>query len=136
MVTREQPGKVNSSNGEPTAYGGMIEKASAQYGVPSNIINKMFQAESSGGRDLSTSSAGAQGYMQFMPATAKQYGVNPYDAQSSFNGAAHYLSDLYKQFGSWPLAVAAYNAGPGNVQKYGGVPPFKETQNYVSKVFG
>lgn len=114
----------------------MIDKAAAQYGVPPNIISRMFEAESSSGKDLSTSSAGAQGYMQFMPETARQYGVDPYDPESSFSGAAHYLSDLYNQFGDWTKAVAAYNAGPGNVQKYGGVPPFKETQDYIRKVFG
>jgi soluble lytic murein transglycosylase-like protein len=114
----------------------MINNASSKYGIPGGILSKMFQLESSSGNDLSTSSAGAQGYMQFMPDTAKQYGVDPYDAASSFNGAAHYLSDLYNMFGDWKLAVAAYNAGPGNVQKYGGVPPYDETQNYVQKVFG
>ena len=80
------------------------------------------------------SPAGAQGLMQFMPATAKGLGVNPLDPASAIDGAAKYLSSLTKQFGSTDLALAAYNAGPGTVSRYGGVPPYPETQNYVRSV--
>jgi len=80
------------------------------------------------------SSSGAQGLMQFTPATARGLGVNPFDPASSVNGAAKYLSQLTKQFGSTDLALAAYNAGPGAVSKYGGIPPYPETRNYVSAV--
>jgi hypothetical protein len=113
---------------------GMISQAATQYGVPANVLGAMLQVES-GGRASAVSKAGAVGLMQFMPATAAQYGVmDRTDARQSIFGAAHYLSDLNKQFGSMPLALAAYNAGPGAVTHYGGVPPYAETQAYVNRV--
>jgi soluble lytic murein transglycosylase-like protein len=72
--------------------------------------------------------------MQFMPATARGLGVNAMDPNSAIDGAARYLSSLTKQFGSTDLALAAYNAGPGKVSRYGGIPPYTETQNYVRSV--
>ena len=72
--------------------------------------------------------------MQFMPATAKGLGVNAMDPASAIDGAAKYLSSLTKQFGSTELGLAAYNAGPGTVSRYGGIPPYPETRNYVSSV--
>ena len=72
--------------------------------------------------------------MQLMPGTAASLGVNPYDPAQAINGAAKMLSGLIREFGSVSLAVAAYNAGPGAVQQYGGIPPYPETQAYVQKV--
>ena len=72
--------------------------------------------------------------MQFMPSTAKGLGVNALDPNSAIDGAARYLSSLTKQFGSTDLALAAYNAGPATVSRYGGIPPYSETQNYVRSV--
>jgi len=105
-------------------------------GVPANILAGVYGAESGFGKNPGTSSAGAQGYFQFMPKTAKQYGVDVNDFQSSALGAGKYLKDLYEQLGSWALAIAGYNAGAGNVKKYKGIPPFQETQKYVPKVLG
>ena len=90
--------------------------------------------QESGFNQLAKSAAGARGVMQLMPGTAKQLGVNFSDLNDNIKGGVMYLSQQEKQFKSLRLAAAAYNAGPGNVQKYGGVPPFKETQNYVTSV--
>ena len=73
--------------------------------------------------------------MQLMPATAASLGVsNAYDPEQNIKGGVKYLKQMYDQFGSYDLALAAYNAGPGAVQKYGGIPPYSETQNYVKKI--
>lgn len=109
--------------------------ASAKYGVPAALLAGVARAESNFNPNA-RSLVGAQGLMQFMPGTASSLGVNPLDPTSSINGAAHYLRQLYDQFGNWSFAVAAYNAGPGAVQKYGGIPPYAETQGYVPRVLG
>ena len=90
--------------------------------------------QESGFNQIAKSAAGAQGVMQLMPGTAKQLGVNIADVNDNIKGGVTYLKQQQEQFKSLKLASAAYNAGPGNVQKYGGVPPFKETQNYVQSV--
>lgn len=82
------------------------------------------------------SPVGAIGLTQLMPQTAAGLGVNPYDAQENLEGGAAYLTEQLGKFGSWQLALAAYNAGPGSVQKYGGVPPYAETQAYVTRIGG
>jgi hypothetical protein len=111
----------------------VVKQAALRHNVPPEILAGVYGAETSFGKNVKTSSAGAQGPFQFMPGTAKQYGVNTNDLESSADGAARYLSDLYKQFGNWEQAVAAYNAGPGNIKK-GRIP--EETRNYVPKVMG
>lgn len=104
-------------------------------GVPVDLVQNMVKAES-GGDINAVSSKGAVGPMQLMPATAKDLGVNPNNWQQNVQGGVKYIGQMLAQFEDPRLAVAAYNAGPGNVQKHGGVPPFKETQNYVNKVVG
>lgn len=107
-------------------------------GLPKGLLQRMFMQESGGGKNL-LSSAGAKGPFQFMDATAAEAGLkgdDVYDLDKSAAAAAGYLVRLHNQFGSWEKAVAAYNAGPGNVRKYGGTPPFAETQNYVKQVLG
>jgi peptidoglycan DL-endopeptidase CwlO len=114
-------------------YADLFTRAGARYGVDASLLAAVASQESSFNASA-VSPAGAQGLMQFMPATAKGLGVNALDPTSAIDGAARYLSSLTKQFGSTELALAAYNAGPGTVTRYGGVPPYTETQNYVRTV--
>lgn len=111
----------------------LIRRAAAKYGVPYAIARAVAIAES-GINQNARSPAGAIGVMQLMPSTAKALGVNPYDAAQNIEGGVRYLRQLYDRFGRWDLAVAAYNAGPGAVEKYKGIPPYKETINYVRRV--
>ncbi len=115
-------------------YQDIISEASEKYGVPENIIKGIITAESAGKSDAK-SAVGAKGLMQLMDGTAKDLGVtNSYDPQQNIMAGTKYIKQQIDKFGSIDSALAAYNAGPGNVQKYGGIPPFKETQNYVEKV--
>jgi soluble lytic murein transglycosylase-like protein len=117
-----------------TPYSGLFEAASQRYGVSADLLAAVARQES-GFDPSATSPAGAQGLMQLMPATARGLGVsNPFDPAQSVDGAARLLSSLLDRFGSTPLALAAYNAGPGAVLRYGGVPPYPETTNYVRSV--
>ncbi len=89
------------------------------------------------GNPFARSSAGAQGIAQFMPGTARAYGLrNPFDAEASIDAQARMMGDLLRRFGTAALALAAYNAGPGAVSRYGGIPPFSETRAYVTKILG
>ena len=114
-------------------YADLFTQAGSRYGVDPAVLAAMAKTESNF-NSSAVSSSGAQGLMQFMPGTAAGLGVDTSDPTSSINGAARYLSSLTQQFGSTPLALAAYNAGPGTVQRYGGIPPYGETQSYVQKV--
>lgn len=115
----------------------LLNAAEVKYGIPTDLLARMAYQESRFRDDIvygnTVSPAGAIGIMQIVPKYHPD--VNPYDPAASIDYAGKYLSQLYKQFGSWDMAVAAYNAGPGNVQKYGGIPPFTETQNYVAQIF-
>jgi hypothetical protein len=113
----------------------IFKEASERYSVPENLLKAVAQAESDF-NPRAVSSCGASGVMQLMPETAKSLGVTDvFDAEQNINGGAKYLSGLLKKYGgNVDLALAAYNAGPGNVAKYGGVPPFRETQNYISRI--
>ncbi|NLZ82069.1 MAG: lytic transglycosylase domain-containing protein, partial [Clostridiales bacterium] len=113
----------------------IFEKAAVKYNVPVNLLKAIGKAESDFKADA-VSRSGAQGVMQLMPKTAEYLGVkNSFDPEQNIMGGAKYISELLKKYdGDTTLALAAYNAGMGNVSKYGGVPPFKETQNYVVKV--
>lgn len=122
-------GKAVSGN-----YSDLINSTSQKYGVDPRLVQAVIQQES-GGNAGARSGAGAMGLMQLMPGTASSLGVsNPLDPTQNVDGGVRYLSQLIKQFGSVPLGLAAYNAGGGNVMKYGGIPPFAETQNYVKSI--
>jgi hypothetical protein len=135
-VLPEQTTMPATSNGSALAgvpYADLFSRAASRYGVDASLLAAMANQES-GFDSQAVSPAGAQGLMQFMPSTAAGLGVNPLDPNSAIDGAARYLSSLKKQFGSTDLALAAYNAGPGTVSRYGGIPPYSETQDYVRSV--
>lgn len=114
-------------------YADLFTRAGARHGVDPALLAAVAQQESSFDAGA-VSPAGAQGLMQFMPATARGLGVDPFDPASAVDGAARYLAELTERFGSTELGLAAYNAGPGTVSRYGGIPPYAETQNYVRSV--
>lgn len=120
-----------------TPYDATIEAAAARNGIDPAILHGLIQQES-GFDPRSQSSAGAMGLTQLMPGTASSLGVaNPFDPTESIEGGARYLGQLLREFGGDTTdALAAYNAGPGAVKQYGGVPPYAETQDYVAKVTG
>lgn len=121
--------------GVPESMDSIFEEAAQTYGVPLTLLKSVAKAESNFNANA-VSSVGAQGVMQLMPATAKSLGVdNPFDARSNIMGGAKYIAEKLNQYdGDIDLALAAYNAGSGNVAKYGGVPPFAETRNYIKKI--
>ena len=113
----------------------IFDEAAAKYGVDAKFLKAIAKCESDFSTEC-TSRSGAMGIMQLMPQTAASLGVtNAYDPYQNIMGGARYISEKLAQYnGDKSLALAAYNAGSGNVAKYGGIPPFKETQNYVAKV--
>ena len=117
------------------AFDHIIKQAAAQHGISEGLIKAVMHTES-GFNVNARSPVGAQGLMQLMPATARRFNVsNAYDPQQNIMAGAKYLSWLMKRFnGNTSLVLASYNAGEGNVAKYGGIPPFKETQDYVRRV--
>lgn len=125
---------ASTSTGPVTQYDAIIQKASLTYGIPEKMIKAVIKQESNFNSNA-TSSVGAAGLMQLMPSTAQYLGVtNTRDAEQNIMAGTKYLKQMYDKFGSYELMLAGYNAGPGNVSKYGGIPPFNETQNYVSKI--
>jgi soluble lytic murein transglycosylase-like protein len=122
--------------GTPTQYDAQITAAATKYGIDPALLKGLIRQESNFDA-AARSAAGAQGLTQLMPGTASALGVDPSDPVQAIDGGAKYLKQQLDRFGGDPTkALAAYNAGPGAVAKYGGVPPYAETQSYVQKVLG
>lgn len=114
----------------------LATQVAQRYGIPRDLFLRLVQQES-GWNPRARSAAGAQGLAQLMPATAKGLGVtDPFNPRQSLEGGARYLSEQFKRFGKWDLALSAYNSGPGGSEGSGRVEGFRETQNYVSKILG
>lgn len=142
---RLQPAKIDT----PTKWGGaqpytgsyrgeylaLAKEAARKHRIPEDLFLRLVQQES-GWKPTALSHKGAIGLAQLMPGTAAGLRVDPHDPRQNLEGGARYLAMQYREFGSWRLALAAYNAGPGAVKKYGDVPPYKETTNYVRIILG
>ena len=113
----------------------MARAAAERHDIPQDLFLRLVQQESNW-NPKALSHKGAIGLAQLMPDTASLLGVDPHDPYQNLEGGARYLAQQYRKFKTWRLALAAYNAGPGAVERYGGVPPFAETRNYVKVIWG
>lgn len=128
------PGPDTLPDWVPPRYRALVLSGARQGGVPPIVLAALLRSES-GFDPMAVSRVGAQGIAQFMPETARGVGLaDPFDPDAAIPAAGRYLGGLLRQFGSIPLALAAYNAGAGNVLRYGGIPPFRETQAYVARI--
>lgn len=118
------------------SFENLVEEYARKYEIDPKLVKRLIQVES--GFDVEAiSPKGAMGLMQLMPETCSDLGVeNPFDARENLEGGLRYLKGLIERFQDVKLALAAYNAGPGRVREYGGIPPFPETQQFVKKVLG
>ena len=111
------------------------KNAARRYGIPEDLFLRLISQES-GWNPRAQSHKGELGLAQLMPATARVLGVDPREPLQNLDGGARYLAQQYSTFRDWRLALAAYNAGPEAVRKYGGVPPYRETKGYVAAILG
>ncbi|MCB1353066.1 MAG: lytic transglycosylase domain-containing protein [Rhodobacteraceae bacterium] len=128
-------GSIPAYAGAAGVYQDMARAAARRHNVPEDLFLRLVRRESNF-HPTAKSSKGAIGLAQLMPETARILGVNPHDPTENLEGGARYLSQQYRKFGDWRLALAAYNAGPGAVERYRDVPPFAETQAYVKNILG
>jgi cell wall-associated NlpC family hydrolase len=131
--TRSGGATVVQNTGATGSYAAMFRNAEQANGLPTGLLAAVAKVESNF-KPTAVSSAGARGLMQLMPATARSLGVDPMNPAQAIDGAARLLAGHLRTFGSLPLALAAYNAGPGAVTRSGGIPPYAETRAYVAKV--
>lgn len=127
------PRVIVAAASEPVSADDPFEIAARRYGIDPNLLRAVAWTESRG-NNAAVSPKGARGVMQLMPATAAELGVDPNDPIANINGGAAYLAQQLATFHDVPLALAAYNAGPGAVRRYGGIPPFRETRVYVNTI--
>ena len=132
VVSLEIPEYTGNYRGK---YYRMARKAAKKYRVPEELFVRLIQQES-GWNPRAVSKKGARGLAQLMPATSRDLGVDAWQPSENLEGGARYLRQMYDRFNDWSLALAAYNAGPGKVEKYGGIPPYRETRNYVAAIIG
>ncbi len=122
----------------PARFAGPIARAASRWNVSAALLSAQLYAESNF-NPFAVSSAGAAGLAQFMPATGRAYGLSPaerFDPEKAIEAQAHHMRDLLRQFATVPLALAAYNAGPGAVSRCGCIPPYPETRGYVARILG
>nr|WP_236687799.1 lytic transglycosylase domain-containing protein [Jannaschia aquimarina] len=133
----EIPGReaIPRYRGGRSRWEGPARQAARKHGIPEDLFLRLVRQES-GFNPKAVSHKGAMGLAQLMPGTAQKLGVNPRDPVQNLEGGARYLAMQYRRFGTWRLALAAYNAGPGAVIKHGGIPPYRETQGYVRAILG
>ncbi|AXC51157.1 lytic transglycosylase domain-containing protein [Paracoccus suum] len=135
VTTVPLQGAIPQYSGRRSAYVPHARAAARKHGVPEDLFLRLVQQES-GWNPNARSYKGARGLAQLMPGTAAKLGVNAADPIQNLDGGARYLRLMYNTFGDWRLALAAYNAGPGAVARYRGVPPYRETTNYVRVIAG
>ena len=131
-VTTATPQYIGNYNGP---YLATAKQMARRYGIPEGLFLRLVQQES-GWNASARSHKGAIGLAQLMPGTAAFLGVNPNNPTENLEGGARYLRQQFDRFGRWDLALAAYNAGPEAVSRYNGIPPYRETQNYVRVIWG
>lgn len=138
-TTASAPSKIEALNKAPQKASFSanldywIDKEAKRQNVSPELVKALVNVES-GGKVQARSPKGALGLMQLMPSTARMLGVNPRNPQENLTGGIQYLKKMAQRFGDLDLSLAAYNAGPGAVEKYGGVPPYKETRDYIQKI--
>ncbi|MEO0359443.1 MAG: lytic transglycosylase domain-containing protein [Pseudomonadota bacterium] len=139
VIVPGTPGGQGASEPYDGSYRGpylaVAREMALRHGIPPDLFLRLVNQESRWNASI-RSHKGAIGLAQLMPATARDLGVDPTDPRQNLEGGARYLKEQYREFGTWRLALAAYNAGPGAVRRYNGVPPFRETRDYVRIILG